>query len=119
LVQSSVSQLSVPRATMKNGDMSLYLPTTIKDPLASGAPFAGNIIPATRISATSKEFFRFYPDPNTPGTGSLGLGTNFATNVPQHQPNDRYSTRVDYQASSKDSLNVRYFWTNNGPYSTA
>ncbi len=119
LVQSSVSQLTVPRTSMTTGDMALYLPTTIKDPLAGNVPFPGNIIPTGRISPTSKEFLRFFPDPNTPGTGSLGLGTNFAANVPQHQPNDRYSTRVDYQASSKDSIFVRYFWTNNGPYSTA
>ncbi len=119
LVQSTVSQLSVPRQSMKTGDLSLYLPTTIKDPLAGGVPFAGNIIPVGRISATSKEFLRFFADPNTPGTGSLGLGTNFATNVPQHQPNDRYSTRIDYQISDKDSVYGRYFWTSNGPYSTA
>src|SRR5215471_5519309 len=118
LVQSSVSQLTAPKTQMKTGDLSLYLPTVIKDPL-SGLPFAGNIIPTNRISATSQAMFRFFPDPNTPGTGTQGLGTDFATNVPQHQPNDRYSTRVDYQASSRDSITARYFWTNNGPYSTA
>ncbi|MCU1234738.1 MAG: hypothetical protein JWP63_2705 [Candidatus Solibacter sp.] len=118
LVQSSVSQLTMPKTQMKTGDLSLYLPTVIKDPL-SGLPFAGNIIPTNRISATSQAFFRFFPDPNTPGTGTQGLGTDFATNVPQHQPNDRYSTRIDYQASDKDSITGRYFWTNNGPYPTA
>lgn len=119
LVQSTVSQLTAPKTSMKTGDLSLYLPTVIKDPLAGGTPFAGNIIPTSRISATSQAFFRFFPDPNSPGTGAQGLGTDFAANVPQHQPNDRYSTRVDYQLSDKDAIYGRYFWTNNGPYSTA
>ena len=118
LVQSTTTQLSDPTAAMMSGNFS-GLPTIIKDPLASGAPFAGNIIPTTRISAISQKFLPYIPTPNLPGQGATGLGTNFVTNVPQHQPNDRYSVRADYQLSDKDMISARYFWTNNGPYSTA
>jgi hypothetical protein len=120
LVQSTTTQLSDATANMSTGNFSSLLPTTvIKDPLAGGTPFAGNVIPSSRISAISQKFLTYIPTPNLPGQGSAGLGTNFVTNVPQHQPNDRYSARVDYQLSDKDMISGRYFWTNNGPYSTA
>lgn len=119
LVQSSTTQQSMPRPAMKSGDFSALLPATvIKDPL-NGLPFVGNVIPNSRISSTSQQFLKFMPDPNLPGQGTAGLGTNFVANVPQHQPNDRYSIRGDYQLSDRDSISARYFWTNNGPYSTA
>ena len=118
LVQSTTTQLSDPTANMYTGNFTT-IPTIIKDPLAGGTPFAGNIIPTNRISAISQQFLKFIPQPNLPGQGASGLGTNFVTNVPQHQPNDRYSARVDYQLSDKDIISGRYFWTNNGPYSTA
>ena len=120
LVQSSTTNFSMPRTAMKNGDFSSLLPgTVIKDPLAGGTPFAGNQIPSNRISPISQQFLKFMPDPNLPGVGAAGLGTNFVANVPQHQPNDRYSIRADYALTDKDSITGRYFWTNNGPYSTA
>lgn len=120
LVQSSTTQMSMPRTAMKTGDFSNLLPgTVIKDPMAGGAPFTGNIIPSNRISSVSQQFLKYMPDPNLPGQGTAGLGTNFVANVPQHQPNDRYSARGDYQISDRDMVSVRYFWTNNGPYSTA
>ena len=118
LVQSTTTQLSDPTANMFTGNFTT-IPTVIKDPLAGGTPFAGNIIPTNRISPISQQFLKFIPQPNLPGQGASGLGTNFVTNVPQHQPNDRYSARVDYQLSDKDIISGRYFWTNNGPYSTA
>lgn len=77
------------------------------------------MIPVSRIAATSQEFMKYMPDANLPGQGSAGLGTNFVANVGQHQPNDRYSVRGDYQLTDRDVLSLRYFWTNNGPYSTA
>ncbi len=120
LVQSSTTQQSLPRPAMKNGDFSALLPATvIKDPLAGGTPFPNNIIPANRISSISQAFLKYLPDANLPGQGAAGLGTNFVANVPQHQPNDRYSIRGDYQITDHDMVSIRYFWTNNGPYSTA
>jgi hypothetical protein len=120
LVQSSTTQLSMPTAALKTGDFSSLLPgLVLKDPLAGGSPFPGNVIPTNRISAVSQQFLKFMPYPNLPGVGAAGLGTNFVANVAQHQPNDRYSLRGDYNLTDRDIISARYFWTNNGPYSTA
>ena len=120
LVQPTTTQLSMPTQAMRGGDFSSLLPTVvIKNPANGGKPFLNNIIPADRITAISKQFMAFMPIPNRPGTGAAGLGSNFVGNVSQFQPNDRYSIRADYQLSDKDTITGRYFWTNNGPYSTA
>jgi hypothetical protein len=116
LVQYTLTQESMPTAAMKTGNFAgIY---AIKDPLAGGALFPGAIIPSSRISPIAQDFLPFLPNPNQPGS-SNGLGVNLAENVPTDQPNDRYSTRADYQISAKDTLNVRYFWVNNGPYVNA
>jgi hypothetical protein len=116
LVQYTLTQESMPTAAMKTGNFAgIY---AIKDPLAASALFPGAIIPASRISPIAQDFLPFLPNPNQQGS-SNGLGVNLAENVPTDQPNDRYSTRADYQISAKDTLNVRYFWANNGPYVSA
>ncbi len=113
LVQYTLTQESMPTVAMKSGNFAgIY---AIKDPLANGALFPGAIIPPSRISPVAQALLPYLPNPNQPGS-SNGLGVNVAVNVPTDQPNDRYSTRADYQISSKDTLNVRYFWVNNGPY---
>ena len=120
LVQPTTTTLSVPNAAMKTGDFSSLFPgTVIKNPEASGAPFAGNQIPASMISPVSEQLLKFISNPNGSGVGPGGLGPNFVANVPSSQPNDRYSIRGDYHISDKDSLFVRYSLANNGPYSTA
>jgi hypothetical protein len=116
LVQYTLTQQSMPTVAMKNGNFAgIY---AIKDPLANGALFPNAAIPTSRISPVAQAILPFLPNPNQPGS-SNGLGVNVAVNVPTDQPNDRFSTRADYQISSKDTVNVRYFWANNGPYVSA
>ncbi len=106
----------MPTAAMKTGNFAGIF--AIKDPLAGGALFPNAVIPASRISPVATALLPFLPDPNQAGS-SNGLGVNLAVNVPTDQPNDRYSTRVDYQITPKDTVNVRYYWANNGPYVSA
>ncbi len=116
LVQYTLTQESMPTAAMKTGNFAGIF--AIKDPAANGALFPNGVIPASRISPVAQAILPFLPNPNQAGSAN-GLGVNLAVNVPTTQPNDRYSTRVDYQISSKDTLNVRYYWANNGPYVSA
>ncbi len=116
LVQYTLTQESMPTAAMKTGNFAGIF--AIKDPLAGGALFPNAVIPASRISPVATALLPFLPDPNQAGS-SNGLGVNLAVNVPTDQPNDRYSTRVDYQITPKDTVNVRYYWANNGPYVSA
>jgi hypothetical protein len=116
LVQYTLTQESLPTIAMKQGNFNGI--SNIKDPLANGALFPGDVIPTTRISPISQAFLPYLPNPNQPGSAN-GLGVNLAQNVATDQPNDRYSGRADYQISNKDQVNVRYFWANNGPYVSA
>jgi hypothetical protein len=73
---------SIPTIAERNGNFSA-LPTTIYDPATLNCsdgpctrkPFPGNIIPANRISAISKSFQSFLPDPVNGNLLSNYLGT--------------------------------------------
>ncbi|PYV13191.1 MAG: hypothetical protein DMG07_15230, partial [Acidobacteria bacterium] len=107
---------AMPTAALKAGNFAGLSP--IRDP-DTGASFPNNQIPDNRISAASKELLKFASDPNMPGTGAAGLGNNFIYNSPTRESNDRYSGRIDYQASSKDRITGRFFAANNGPFVSA
>jgi hypothetical protein len=119
LIQPTTTTLAFPNTTMKTGDFSSLLPATVVKVPGTQTPFAGNMLPSSLISPISQQFLKFMSTPNLAGSGPGGLGSNFVANVPSEQPNDRYSGRADYHISDKDTVFVRYFWTNNGPYSTA
>jgi len=93
----------VPTALMRNGNFSeLSAPSifysaarVINDP-QSNTPFAGNIIPASRLSANGIAFLRTYPQPN----GSYG-NNNF------------FQQRGGWQNQRKDTISVDYNPTQN------
>src|SRR6185503_6662359 len=68
---------SCPTAALANpstaAGCSLY---TVKDP-TTGAAFANNIIPASRIYANSAKLLRVFPLPNATNTVVTKLGYNF------------------------------------------
>ena len=68
----------VPTEALRNGDFSAYSSNiTIYDPLTRvpgatagqfvGQPFAGNVIPANRISPVAKKILEYYSQPKNPG----------------------------------------------------
>src|SRR3569833_1925933 len=85
---------TVPTAAEKAGDFSNYLGVDaaknqivipIYDPL-TGAPFPGNIIPASRISPIAASILQYIPDPDNSGTG-VGGHDNNKNFVPYNSPN--------------------------------
>jgi outer membrane receptor protein involved in Fe transport len=110
---TATSVTAMPTPALKAGDFSGLPP--IRDPL-TGAPFPGNQIPAGRISPVARELLNFASDPNTPTTAAAGLGNNFTTNVPTNENMDRFSARIDYQATAADHLSGRFFAVENGPF---
>ncbi len=108
--------LAMPTVALKSGDFTNL--AAIKDPL-TGAPFPQNRIPTGRISPVSTALLKFATDPNGPGTGAAGLGNNLTVNVPTAENMDRYSGRLDYQASSADRFTGRAYLVNDGPFSSA
>ena len=96
--------LTMPQV-FRSGDFSSLLqrstPIRITDPLAGGAPFAGNIIPQSRFSQPSLELLKFSPLPDADGFTRFSLVS----------PEDtwEYILRGDYRPSVKHNVMLRYF----------
>src|SRR5205823_4011818 len=106
----------VPTAAERTGDLSALLKVgsnyQIYDPLtavpAGGhitrTAFAGNIIPANRISAIAKNYFQFYLLPNQPG-GPDGTNNYLAPAVRKDTYNSELG-RLDFSLGSRNKM----FW---------
>lgn len=90
----------MPDELMRAGNFSSLLATgvVLYDPL-NGAPFANNIIPASRISATSQGLLSLIPTPNATGTRqNYQLISSIPTN------SHTISARINRTLTSKDRL---------------
>lgn len=73
----------------------------------NGVPVPGNIIPAASISPVASAIMALFPQPTVPGAEL----NNYFRNANLTDNANRFSTRVDWQASDKDSVFVRYTWS--------
>ena len=114
---NQVGESLVPTQAFENGDLSALLnrhdssgnalsSIQVIDPI-TGTPFAGNIIPASRISPIAKNLYTFFPaaqfalpDPIS-GFNYIGIGS---TKI----DDDQRFVRVDHQVSDKDRLFGHY-----------
>jgi hypothetical protein len=95
----------------RTGNFSQLLPKAIIDPL-SNAPFAGNIIPLSRLSTPAVSFLnKFVPLPN--------LGQNYVTPQPSPADGNQYVARIDHEFSEKDRLYGRYICNDDYLFSPA
>ena len=79
----------------------------IKDPLNGNAPFAGNIVPASRISPIIAQLQQYYPGSNLPG-----LASNYSVPVPTTIGNDQTVDRIDQNIGDRIRLYVRAHYQN-------
>jgi carboxypeptidase family protein/TonB-dependent receptor-like protein len=111
-------QATVPTQKMRNGDFSELLtgpnPVTITDPI-TGAPFAGNIIPADRINPVAQKYLNLFPLPNC--TSAVNPNCTPAAHPQQKnflgtrnvvQTFDDFDIRGDWNVRANDSLFARY-----------
>lgn len=103
--QNFQSIYSVPTSAMFGGDFS-GLGTTLYDP-ATKAPFAGNVIPASRIDPVSKKLLNFYNSANVPGAG---LVSNYVQSNAAPVNRDGFVLRMDFVESSRSQWFGRYSW---------
>ena len=121
----STGTLTVPTQAMRNGDLSALLSTnrfysgtrTAVDPDNNNLPFAGNIIPANRISHKGQALLNMYPQPTL---GYLPAGSDNWIGVFPHYSNLRKDTfKVDYLLNDKHRISVRGTaipWRFNSPF---
>jgi Carboxypeptidase regulatory-like domain/TonB dependent receptor-like, beta-barrel len=104
---------SIPTLAERNGDFSA-LPVTIYDPRTTRSnpsgtgfvrdPFPGNIIPQDRISAISRDFQSFLPDPTSGGLQSNYLGGS----LPIGFNNVNTTVKVDAKLSDRQQASVLF-----------
>lgn len=75
----------------------------VTDPAAAGAPFPGNIIPASRIDPVSAKLARAYPLPTNTANGA-----NFLYTPVQTQNMDQFDIRIDQKLSDAANLFGRF-----------
>jgi hypothetical protein len=105
------AQYTVPTEAQRRGDFSVLLPLgsvyQIYDPLTiatapngrtSRQPLAGNIVPANRIAAVSKNLMGYYPLPNT--TGTADGRNNYSDPQPRTSTYYGHFARIDHAVSS-------------------
>jgi hypothetical protein len=112
-------QYAVPTAAMKNGDFSSLLAAgasyQIYDPYSTVPapngrfrrnPVPNNVIPASRIDATTRKILGYYPEPNAAGTPD-GLNNYQRT---RQDTQDLYQpiARLDHNFNEKHRLFARY-----------
>ena len=70
--------------------------------------FAGNQIPASRLSADALRLMRLYPEPNQPG-----LNNNYVVNRTNTDDTHAFDIRVDHNFSANDRFFARYSFSDN------
>ena len=102
---------TVPTAVMHAGDFSALLPgKTIKDP-TTNAPFAGNMIPATRLNAIGLALINLYPNPTFPTAAGALPNNNYAFSEARPETQNVDTLKIDHTFSVHDTgyLTANYF----------
>lgn len=116
---------TVPSVAMRNGDFSELLSASnpffgkvriIDDPNNGGAPFAGNIIPVSRVSHNGQALLDIFP---LPVAGFQQGNTNWIGSKPTHSDFRKDTYKFDYMINEKEHLSVRMGydpWNFNSPF---
>src|SRR3989475_226034 len=91
---------TVPTADQRAGNFGS---TTVRDPL-TGQPFPNNQIPVSRFDPASLRVLQYMPSPGPDGRLSIPRTIG--------QQDNQVVVKADHQLSSRDQVNVRYFFDN-------
>ena len=103
---------TVPSSAMRGGNFNeiaggIYDPNTRANinGTVTGTQFPGNLIPAERLQATSKQLLEFLPLPNVAGAG---LRNNYVSALGRPINKDQFTQRFDFTESSRSNWFGRY-----------
>ena len=107
---------TLPDARYRSGNFG-FLNRVIRDPLNPGQVFANGIIPDSRINPISRRVLNeFFPLPNQPGTGALGITNNYLNDESRRTDGDQYSIRGDLTALQGQTFFFRFSQTKEPQY---
>ena len=105
----------VPTPAMRTGNLSAS-PTSIYDPMTGAAngtgrqPFAGNIIPASRIDPGIQAVLNLgeWPNPNVVGTGAFGLARDYFSQGTSGQNRNQVDSKLTWNPNNKLGVFARF-----------
>jgi hypothetical protein len=108
LVTGNNYSVTVPTALERAGDFSQSLNQSgqlyvVKDP-ATGAPFAGNRIPTSRLDPNGVALLNFFPLPNFTNVAVSRRAYNYVFSSELHAPTETDTLKLDYNLNSKNLL---------------
>lgn len=120
--QASSNTYSVPLESWKRGDFSnlrftngqrinIYDPLTTRQDAAGNytrQPFAGNIIPTSRLNLVGRNIASYFPAPNATPTNAFTQANNYFASGKSVNDADRSDVRIDHNLSSRWRMFGRY-----------
>jgi hypothetical protein len=107
---------TLPDARYRSGNFG-FLNKAIRDPLNPGQNFPNATIPESRISPISRRVLNdFYPLPNQPGSGALGIALNYLNDESRRTDGDQYTIRGDLNARADNLFFFRFSQTKEPQY---
>jgi hypothetical protein len=104
LIPEGLHKVTVPTALERQGNFSQTYtnnnpatPFHPKDYLANGAPFPGDIIPASRLYAPGIAVLNLYPLPNVSGQVNYNYQSQISSSEPRHEQH----LKMDFNASPR------------------
>ena len=116
---------NVPQPGEADGNFSARRDFILLDPstragTTAATPFAGNIIPASRVDPIGKGLAALYPLPNQPGNDvTRAPANNFRANGSDSLTQDYFTGKVDHTLSQKDRIFGRISWVQAPEYVSA
>jgi hypothetical protein len=113
--EANTNQTNMPSNDFRTGNLSGDPGHQVYDP-ATGAqdgtgqfrvPFAGNIIPASRINPVSKKIMDLLPPTNEPFIATSQTNDYFAL-LPARKTTDQIDSKVDWTITERDRLSGRF-----------
>lgn len=113
----SLTQIgTLPDARYRSGNFG-FLNRAIRDPLNPGQVFPNATIPDSRIHPLSRRTLNeFYPLPNRPGTGALGIAQNYLNDEGRRTDGDQITVRGDLTAIQNQTIFFRFSQTKEPQY---
>ena len=108
--------LTVPTELERNGDFSVTrasngLRPNVNDPLNGKQPFPGNVVPASRIDASGRNYLKLLPLPNNVNPAIARDQYNYQVQESLNIPKWTNTSRVDYAMDEKTTIWIKYnYW---------